>query len=180
MLNLIRTSIIIKLLLFSTTFSSQAMINGYESVKLNSFSSQWLTNITDSTTSAKNSYNQNNPSPKVILESKEAEKRNYDNLWKSALEYLKNRPLHIVDKQTGYISTDWFISINDRNKRLKIKIYVTEPKTEENVLEDLKVEVFVKKQNERGEWQDEGMDEILAERIKKSIIAKDTNQLSKV
>ncbi len=103
----------------------------------------------------------------------EAVKHNYNSLWQTALNYLSDYPLIIADKKNGSIITDWKQSLIDENKMLKIKINVTKPNIEENIVADIEVEVLVKKYIQ-GKWLYEGKDEIKAGNIKKQILKKNT------
>jgi len=73
-------------------------------------------------------------------------------LWKGSLETISFMPLTSADPFGGIIITDWYAEQNGSNQRCKINIFI---KGVELKTENLKVNSFCQKLNEKNVWIDQ-------------------------
>ena len=73
-------------------------------------------------------------------------------LWKGSLETISFMPLTSADPFGGIIITDWYAEQNESGQRCKINIFI---KGVELKTENLKVNSFCQKLNEKNVWIDQ-------------------------
>lgn len=91
-------------------------------------------------------------------------------LWRASLNTISVVPLSSVDAFGGTIISEWYIHPDDKTKRIKVAIFITD---QELRADAVKVEVYVQERGNNGqEWQDSGRDAKFATRLEDLILTR--------
>lgn len=69
--------------------------------------------------------------------------------WRAALDAVSFMPMRTSDPYGGVIATDWYVSENNPNERLRVNILVSGPELRSDTVE---VTVFRQEKDARGNW----------------------------
>lgn len=103
-------------------------------------------------------------------------KKSTNQLWNASIEVISEiLPISIIDSNAKLISTDWYQNDSlDPNKRIKINLVIKDSQINE---ENIVLSVFRQKKDQKGQWQDDKIDESIIKSLKTKIVSR-ANQIN--